>query len=116
VSQLPPGWAFTTLGEIAETRLGKMLSKKARMGNGSRPYLRNKNVQWGRIELDDVLEMDFTEAELERFGVLAGDLLVCEGGEVGRAAIWRGQLEWIGYQKALHRVRPLGEIAPEYLL
>jgi type I restriction enzyme S subunit len=93
-----------------------MLSKKARSGNGSRPYLRNKNVQWGRIDLDDLLEMDFTDSELERFAVEPGDLLVCEGGEVGRAAIWRGQLDWIGYQKALHRVRPVGGIAPEYLL
>jgi type I restriction enzyme S subunit len=111
-----PGWSEATLGEVAETRLGKMLSKKARSGNGSRPYLRNKNVQWARIELDDLLEMDFTDAELERFRVEPGDLLVCEGGEVGRAAIWRGQLDWIGYQKALHRVRPLGGMASEYLL
>jgi type I restriction enzyme S subunit len=116
VSELPPGWVEVTLGEIAETRLGKMLSKKAKVGNGSRPYLRNKNVQWGRIDLDDLLEMDFTEAELDRFRVVPGDLLVCEGGEVGRAAIWRAQLDWIGYQKALHRVRPLGGVAPEFLL
>jgi type I restriction enzyme S subunit len=116
MNELPAGWALTTLGEIAETRLGKMLSKKARVGDGPQPYLRNKNVQWGRIELDDLLEMDFSEAELDRFRVIPGDLLVCEGGEVGRAAIWRGQLDWIGYQKALHRVRPQGGIAPDYLL
>jgi len=116
VSELPSGWVWTTLGVISETRLGKMLSAKARSGVGSRPYLRNKNVQWGRIDLDDVLAMDFSEGELDRFRVLPGDLLICEGGEVGRAAIWRGQIDWIGYQKALHRVRPQGGIAPEYLL
>ncbi len=116
MSELPVGWAEVTLGEIAETRLGKMLSAKARRGKDARPYLRNKNVQWGRIDLDDVLEMDFLDDELDRFRLSPGDLLVCEGGEVGRAAIWRGQVDWIGYQKALHRVRPAGGIAPEYTL
>jgi type I restriction enzyme, S subunit len=116
MTELPSGWVQTTLGEIAETRLGKMLSAKARGGADPRPYLRNKNVQWGRLDLDDLLEMDFSEEELDRFRVLVGDLLVCEGGDVGRAAIWRGSLEWIGYQKALHRVRPFGGVSPEYLL
>jgi type I restriction enzyme, S subunit len=116
MSALAPGWTLTTLGEIADTRLGKMLSKEAKKGRGARPYLRNKNVQWSRIDIDDLLEMDFEDDELDRFRVLPGDLLVCEGGDVGRAAIWRGQIDWIGYQKALHRVRPLAGIAPEYLL
>jgi len=116
MNELPAGWVEASLGEVAETRLGKMLSAKARGGADPRPYLRNKNVQWGRIDLDDLFEMDFSDEELDRFGVVPGDLLVCEGGEVGRAAIWRGQLEWIGYQKALHRVRPLGGVSPEYLL
>ncbi len=104
MTELPPGWAMTTLGEIAETQLGKMLSAKARTGNGGRPYLRNKNVQWGRIELDDLLHMDFTEAEFEKFRLRPGDLLVCEGGEVGRAALWRGTIADCAFQKALHRV------------
>ena len=51
---LPPGWANTDLGAVAETRLGKMLSKKAKVGTEPRPYLRNKSVQWGRIDLDDL--------------------------------------------------------------
>jgi type I restriction enzyme S subunit len=110
------GWVEASLGEVAETRLGKMLSKKARNGTAPRPYLRNKNVQWGRIDLDDLASMDFDDGELDRFEVRPGDLLVCEGGEVGRAAIWRGSVEWIGYQKALHRVRPRGGVAPGYLL
>jgi type I restriction enzyme S subunit len=72
-------------------------------------------VQWGRFELNDVWEMDFSAAEFERFEVVPGDLLVCEGGEVGRAAIWRGQIPAIGYQKALHRVRPRAGITPEFV-
>ena len=116
MSELPRGWAWTTFGDIAETQLGKMLSAKARTGNGGRPYLRNKNVQWGRIDLDDLLQMDFTDQELDKFRLHPGDLLVCEGGEVGRAAIWRGTIAECAYQKALHRVRPRGGVLPEYLL
>jgi type I restriction enzyme, S subunit len=116
MSGLAPGWASAKLGEIATTRLGKMLSASARAGINPRPYLRNKNVQWGRFELDDIAEMDFSEEEFARFEVAPGDLLVCEGGEVGRAAIWRGQIERVGYQKALHRVRPMAGIEPEFLL
>lgn len=116
MSGLPVTWVGVRLGEIAETRLGKMLSAKAKTGVSFRPYLRNKNVQWGRFDLDDVWEMDFSAKEFERFEVVPGDLLVCEGGEVGRAAIWRGQVARVGYQKALHRVRPHAGIAPEFLL
>lgn len=116
MSELPPGWADAPLVDIAETRLGKMLSAKARGGPNPRPYLRNKNVQWGRFDLSDLLVMDFDDEEFERFRVVPGDLLVCEGGEVGRAAIWRGQIEDVGYQKALHRVRPAPGVSAEYLL
>ncbi len=115
MTEFPQGWEEAQLGEIAETRLGKMLSAKARGGAHPRPYLRNKNVQWGRFDLTDLLVMDFDEEEFERFQVLPGDLLVCEGGEVGRAAIWRGQIEDVGYQKALHRVRPAVGVLAEYL-
>lgn len=115
MSDLPNGWVVAPLGQIASTQLGKMLSKKAKAGVRPLPYLRNKNVQWGRIDIDDVAAMDFSDEEFERFALRSGDLLVCEGGEVGRAAIWRGQIEKIGFQKALHRVRPFGGIVPEFL-
>lgn len=116
MSVLPPGWSEVPLDAVAETRLGKMLSRKSKTGVGSRPYLRNKNVQWGHFDLDDVAEMDFTGEEFERFRLEPGDLLVCEGGEVGRAAIWRGAIGDCAYQKALHRVRTAPGVLPEYLL
>jgi type I restriction enzyme S subunit len=59
--------------------------------------------------------MDFDDDEIERFSVLPGDVLVCEGGEVGRTAIWTGQLPWVGYQKALHRLRPASGISAPYI-
>jgi type I restriction enzyme S subunit len=113
--RLPDGWDWSTLGGVADTQLGKMLSKKSKTGVRSRPYLRNVNVQWHRIDLDDVPEMDFTEEESAKYDLVPGDLLVCEGGEVGRAATWRGGRKDVHFQKALHRIRPLGGVEPKFL-
>jgi type I restriction enzyme S subunit len=99
------------LGEVCEIQLGKMLSPKSKTGNRSRPYLRNANVQWNRFDLTDVSVMDFSEAEEEKFALKYGDLLVCEGGEPGRAAVWREQIVPCYYQKALHRLRPIETLA-----
>jgi type I restriction enzyme S subunit len=99
-------WPESELGELCDIRLGKMLSPASKLGLRPRPYLRNANVQWGGFQLDDVLTMDFTEEQERKFALRPGDLLVCEGGEPGRAAVWEGQLEPCLYQKALHRLRP----------
>ena len=70
------------------------------------PYLRNQDVQWDAVNSQNLPEMDISSDELTRYTVRAGDLLVCEGGDVGRAAIWRGSDGTTGFQKALHRLRP----------
>ena len=102
--------------DFADSKLGKMLDKGKVRGDRTLPYLRNANVRWFAFELSDVSGMDFFEKELERFRVKQGDLLICEGGEPGRCAIWRGEVDEIYYQKALHRVRVDREIAiPEYI-
>jgi type I restriction enzyme S subunit len=106
---MPERWKLVRLGELFETQLGKMLSQKAHGGNEPKPYLRNKNVQWGYVHLSDMATMDFSDREMEKFRLLPGDLLVCEGGFVGRAALWRGDIEDCYYQKALHRLRPRGQ-------
>ncbi|WP_370039452.1 restriction endonuclease subunit S [Nocardioides sp.] len=102
------------LGELAETRLGKMLDAKKQTGDHRRPYLRNANVQWFRFDLEDLLEMDFTQKDRATFALLPGDVLVCEGGQPGRSAIWRGELDECYFQKALHRVRLGDDLEPEY--
>ena len=113
----PRGWPRKKLGDFSEARLGKMLDKKRQTGQYRKPYLRNINVQWGRLNLEEVLEMDFDMADREIFRLRSGDLLICEGGAVGRAAIWQNELEECYFQKALHRVRPDLDCAiPEYLL
>lgn len=102
--------------DITTSRLGKMLDKKRQTGKNNYPYLANYNVQWFRLELDNLNEMDFDEADRQEFELKNGDLLVCEGGEVGRCAIWRGEKENCYFQKALHRVRCDPKyIIPEYL-
>lgn len=103
--QIDPDWQMTPLGVIADVKLGKMLDKTKHRSGRMMPYLRNINVRWGNIETHDLLEMFYEEKELERFGLTAGDVLVCEGGEPGRSAVWDGSLPDLKYQKALHRVR-----------
>lgn len=109
IGLVPESWDIVRLGDAFETQLGKMLSQKARGGDDPKPYLRNKNVQWGRIDVSDFFHMDFTEREKAKFLLHPGDLLVCEGGVPGRAAIWHGGIEECYYQKALHRLRPKDE-------
>ena len=92
------------LGEIADTCLGKMLDQKKNKGE-YQPYLANVNVRWGGFDLDNLPEMRFLDSEEERYGLRYGDILVCEGGEPGRCAIWKEQIPNMKFQKALHRVR-----------
>lgn len=111
--ELPEGWVWATVEEVAEHRLGKMLDKGKNRGS-LQPYLRNANVRWFYFDLSDLLEMRVTEDELDNISIKAGDLVVCEGGEPGRSAVWElGRSAVI--QKALHRVRPFTGVLPWYL-
>jgi type I restriction enzyme S subunit len=112
----PMGWEIKRLAQIADSRLGKMLDAKKQTGKNCYPYLANFNIQWFRLELKRLNEMDFNEADRSEFALEYGDLLVCEGGEVGRTAIWKNERENCFFQKAIHRVRCHKDICvPEYL-
>lgn len=113
---LPKGWVVAVLDDCAEIQLGKMLDKLKRLRGRPLPYLRNANVRWGHVDLSDLLEMPFEEHELERYALRPGDVIVCEGGEPGRAAIWTLKSSDIKFQKALHRVRVRGGIYPNWLV
>lgn len=102
---LPEGWVWSSVEQISEVQLGKMLDRKKHTKGTKKSYLRNINIRWGSIDTEDCLEMYFQGHELARYGLEAGDVLVCEGGEPGRAAIWDGRFPDMKYQKALHRVR-----------
>ena len=107
LGEVPRGWTVCALAYRYDVQLGKMLDKKRITGERLAPYLRNVDVQWGRIDVVDLPEMDFHDDDVVRFSLKANDLLVCEGGEVGRAALWSGEVAGCFYQKALHRLRPI---------
>ena len=106
LGRIPMAWAVSSIGAEFEIQLGKMLSQASRQGRAPLPYLGNKNVQWDNVDLTNLEQMDFDEGERKKFRLKAGDILVCEGGEVGRTCVWREELEECFYQKAIHRLRP----------
>jgi type I restriction enzyme S subunit len=113
--ELPQGWEWVCMPQIAESRLGKMLDKAKNTGSAY-PYLRNTNVQWNRFELDDIKEIFLEVHELGELRLRRGDLLICEGGEPGRCAIWCDEADEMYFQKALHRVRTIGGVLPEFIV
>ena len=109
-------WPTYRFSDVAVSRLGKMLDKRKQTGLWQRRYLANANVQWFSFDLQNLNQMDFDEADQKEFELRDGDLLVCEGGEIGRCAIWHGELTDCYFQKAIHRVRCSPEVLlPEYL-
>ena len=109
-------WPIHNFSDIASSRLGKMLDAKQQTGKYSYPYLANFNVQWFSFNVDNLNQMDFNEAEQKEFELRDGDLLVCEGGEIGRCAVWHNEIQPCFFQKALHRVRCNRQLVqPDYL-
>ena len=109
LGNVPEHWRIPPLYAAYSVELGKMLDAKRITGEHLLPYVRNTDVQWDRVNIDDLPEMDIRPDEYARFTMIDGDLLVCEGGEVGRAAIWKAQPTPYAYQKAIHRLRPRSE-------
>lgn len=97
-------WEKVKLGNVTDSCLGKMLDQNKNKGD-CQPYLANVNVRWGEFDLEDLPLMKFEESEQERYELKYGDLVICEGGEPGRCAIWKEQIPNMKIQKALHRVR-----------
>ena len=105
VGVIPEEWRVSAIGTEFRVQLGKMLDA-AKNSGVPKPYIGNRSVQWGRIDVGDIDTVPMTLADLQRFRLRRGDLLVCEGGEIGRAAIWDNPIPECYYQKALHRLRP----------
>ena len=113
----PDKWEVKPLGDVCATRLGKMLDAKKQTGECPYPYLANANVQWFRFELSNLRHMEFPDEDRIEFALNNGDVLVTEGGEVGRCAVWRGELKDCYFQKAVHRVRCDTDcLSPEYFV
>ncbi len=112
LGRIPVEWAVSSIGAEFDIQLGKMLSQASRQSRTPLPYLGNKNVQWDNVDLTNLERMDFDEGERRKFRLKSGDILVCEGGEVGRTCVWREELEECFYQKAIHRLRPKRGYSP----
>lgn len=106
-------WEYKKLGEVCESELGKTLNQSKDSGN-LRPYLCAINIQWDTIDLSTIKQARFEDEEVERYSVEMGDLLICEGGDTGRAAIWNGTP--MLYQNALHRVRFNSKVTARFAL
>ena len=113
--ELPESWAWVNVSAVADSRLGKMLDKAKNKGT-PRKYLRNINVRWFDFDLSDLLEMRFEDSELPKFALQMDDVMICEGGEPGRAAVWDARETDIYFQKAIHRVRFFDFVDSEFFV
>ena len=100
---IPESWEWVRLGELFQHNTGKALNAANRAGQ-LKPYITTSNLYWDCFELDNLKEMHFSESEIEKCTVIKGDLLVCEGGDIGRAAIWPYDYPMC-IQNHIHRLR-----------
>ena len=108
-NQLPDSWCWTTVGSIFQHNTGKALNKSDSQVGLLKPYLTTSNVYWNCFDFTEVKEMHFKDSELEKCTITKGDLLVCEGGDIGRAAIWNYDYD-ICIQNHIHRLRAKGDV------
>lgn len=117
IGRIPKGWNVEKLKFFSEISLGKMLQSVDSPGDSLKPYLRAQNIRWGYIDVSDVKQMWLSSDELKKHRLLKGDLLVCEGGEVGRTAIWNAELDECYVQNSINRVTVSPRrMNPEFLL
>lgn len=108
-------WEWVEFGSLFEIQQGKALDPAAREGTDQYPFLRTSNILWGRISPHITDTMAFSTEERSKYELNPGDLLVCEGGEVGRAAVWSGDQPNVFYQNHLHRCRAIrARVEPDF--
>lgn len=105
IGSYPSSWRVDRFDSLFAVQQGRQVSKANRQGDNQKPFLRTKNVFWGKLDLEDLDEMHFSASDEARLALKQGDLLICEGGSIGRTAVWKGQLATCYYQNHLHRAR-----------
>ncbi len=116
IGDIPEHWDTRRLKTIAKVVLGKMLKTSPSKGDQLKPYLRSANIQWFEANLSDVASMWLSQSEMEQYRLSKNDILVSEGGEVGRACIWQVELEECYIQNSVHKVTAGAEVLPLFLL
>ncbi len=116
IGKIPEWWEVKKLKYMANTTLGKMLTNSDKGNYEKRKYLRAANIEWLNVNISDVKEMWFSDDELKRLRLEEGDLLVSEGGEVGRTCIWKKELDECYIQNSVHKVTFNSQNNPEYFL
>ena len=111
---IPDSWEWARLGTIFAHNTGKALNQTNKNGK-MLDYITTSNLYWNRFELDNIKQMYFKQSELEKCTATKGDLLVCEGGDIGRAAIWNFKYD-IRIQNHIHKLRDYTKICTEYYL
>lgn len=104
IGDIPAHWEVRKLKFIGEVVLGKMICNEEKRGYFLKPYLKSKNIQWMELMLDSVDEMWFSENELKQYRLKQNDLVVSEGGEVGKTCIWNEELEECYIQNSAHKI------------
>ena len=117
IGYIPAAWKSGRIDDFFTIQQGKSVSKANRIGNNQKPFLRTSNLLWGKVILNKLDYLHFTTEEEIKFKLEYNDLLVCEGGDIGRTAIWKNEMEDIYYQNHLHRVRAkVADIDPVFVL
>ena len=115
IGRFPSDWDLDRIDSVFDIQQGKQVSQRNRDGEHQRPFLRTKNVFWNRLDLTELDQMHFSEAEQKRLSLCKGDLLVCEGGSIGRTALWSDEIAECLYQNHLHRLRAnAAKVDPQY--
>ena len=116
LGQIPKHWESAPLKHRFDVKLGKMLQPApSTPADTLEPYLRAANILWGGVDLSDISEMWLSPAEKKKFSIEQDDLLISEGGDVGRSAIWRGERSNIYFQNAINRVRSKSDDSTHFL-
>ena len=106
IGPVPENWELVPIGDIFEIEQGLSLKRNLANNQQGIPFLRTSNVYWGNIKLETISRMHLKGEAPSTKLLRVGDLLVCEGGEIGRAAVWDGEIDECLYQNHLHRLRP----------
>jgi type I restriction enzyme S subunit len=116
IGEIPEHWEVKPIKYVGEIVLGKMLTPDDKGGYFRKPYLRAQNITWEKTDTEDIKEMWFSEKDLSQYRLKENDLLVSEGGEVGRTAIWQNELSECYIQNSVHKITIKSKNNPHYYL